>query len=172
MSSDTTCLKEWNAVVESLGQGKQSILIRKYSTSQEGFFLFPTFSYTKPDNYLKSFKQEYWDFIEKNKLPTKVDAKREIKYYAKVEEVVKKPSNEMNKFNKFHIWTKNHLNSYLKQRPGYVWILRVFKLESPFMAELNPNAIIYAYLDKNMSLENSNPVLSDSEYRKIIEHIK
>ena len=27
----TKCLNEWNATIEALGQGKQSILIRKYN---------------------------------------------------------------------------------------------------------------------------------------------
>ncbi len=30
----TKCLNEWNATIEALGQGKQTILIRKYNTTK------------------------------------------------------------------------------------------------------------------------------------------
>ena len=42
METITKCLNEWNATLEALGQGKQTILIRKYNTSVEKFLLYPT----------------------------------------------------------------------------------------------------------------------------------
>ena len=48
----TKCLNEWNATIEALGQGKQSILIRKYCTTINEFLLFPTVSYALKDKYL------------------------------------------------------------------------------------------------------------------------
>jgi len=36
------CLNEWNAVVEALWADIQTILIRNYRTSAEGFLLYPT----------------------------------------------------------------------------------------------------------------------------------
>lgn len=38
----TKCLNEWNATIEALGQGKQTILIRKYDTTLKEFLFFPT----------------------------------------------------------------------------------------------------------------------------------
>ena len=37
MSEITKCLNEWNATLEALGQGKQTILIRKYGTTLNEF---------------------------------------------------------------------------------------------------------------------------------------
>lgn len=34
-----TCFKEWNAVIEALGTGKQSILIRKNKTLKKVFII-------------------------------------------------------------------------------------------------------------------------------------
>jgi hypothetical protein len=34
----TKCLNEWNATIEALGQGKQTILIRKYGISIDKYF--------------------------------------------------------------------------------------------------------------------------------------
>ena len=53
----TKCLNEWNATIEALGQGKQSILIRKYGTNVNEFLLFPTVSYALKDDYLESFQR-------------------------------------------------------------------------------------------------------------------
>lgn len=34
MTEITKCINEWNATIEALGQGKQTILIRKYGTTR------------------------------------------------------------------------------------------------------------------------------------------
>ena len=47
MNEITKCLNEWNATIEALGQGKQTILIRKYNTTLNEFLLYPTVSYAK-----------------------------------------------------------------------------------------------------------------------------
>ena len=69
MSEITKCLNEWNATVEALGQGKQSILIRKYNTSLKEFLLYPTVSYANKDNYLESFSDK--EFAEKIRIQIK-----------------------------------------------------------------------------------------------------
>ena len=81
--SITKCLNEWNATIEALGQGKQSILIRKYGTNVDEFLLFPTVSYALKDNYLDSFQEDYKDFVRENALPNKKDSKFEVKIYNK-----------------------------------------------------------------------------------------
>ncbi|MGZ7136043.1 MAG: DUF1802 family protein [Methanobacterium sp.] len=43
MKTINKCLKEWNAIIEALGQGKQSILIRYYKTYIKEFLLYPNF---------------------------------------------------------------------------------------------------------------------------------
>ena len=84
------CLNEWNATVEALGQGKQTILIRKYGTNVKKFLLRPTASYALKDNFQDSFETEYKTFAGANALPKQEDGKTEIKYYAEVEDVVEK----------------------------------------------------------------------------------
>ena len=58
----TKCLNEWNATIEALGNGKQTVLIRKYGTSLKGFLLYPTVSYANKDDVLDSFQEEYKSF--------------------------------------------------------------------------------------------------------------
>ena len=106
MSEITKCLNEWNATIEALGQGKQTILIRKYDTTLKEFLLYPTVSYALKDDVLDSFQDK--EFAKNNLLPTG-DNPYEVKYYATIEEIIDKSSARIGAFNKFHIWTRDHV---------------------------------------------------------------
>lgn len=168
--SITKCLNEWNVTIEALGQGKQSILIRKYGTNVDEFLLFPTVSYALKDNYLDSFQEDYKDFVRENALPNKKDSKFEVKYYAKVEKVVEKPSTRIGSLNNYHIWTRNHVKSYLGNSKAQVWILRVYELESPQYLN-RTRGMRYANVDMEVKLDDLKPVLSDSEFESILKGI-
>ncbi|MBR6516600.1 MAG: DUF1802 family protein [Bacilli bacterium] len=166
----TKCLNEWNATIEALGQGKQSILIRKYNTNVNEFLLFPTVSYALKDDYLESFQEDYKNFVKENSLPNKKDSKFEIKYYAKVEKIVEKPSTRIGSLNDFHIWTRDHVKSYLGNSKAQIWILRVYELDEPKFLE-RTKGMKYANVNEDVSLDNLRPVLSDSEFEKILKGI-
>ena len=85
MKKINKCLKEWNATIEALGQGKQTILIRNYKTNVTEFLLYPTVSYALKDDYLENFQSKYQSFVKENNLPEKKDNKVLIKYFAKLE---------------------------------------------------------------------------------------
>lgn len=167
MSEITKCLNEWNAIIEALGQGKQTILIRKYGTTLNEFLLYPTVSYANKDNILDSFQDK--EFVKDNLLPSGEDRTYEVKYYATVEEVIEKPSTRIGAFNKFHIWTRNHVKNYLGRKEAKIWILRVYKLDEPQLLKRS-NGMLYANVDKPVKLEGK-PVLSDDEFDKLKEEI-
>ena len=166
----TKCLNEWNATIEALGQGKQSILIRKYGTNVNEFLLYPTVSYTLKDNYLDSFQEDCKDFVKENSLPNKKDSKFEVKYYAKVEKIVEKPSTRIGSLNDYHIWTRDHVKSYLCNSKAQVWILRVYELDEPKYLS-RTRGMRYANVDEEVLLDNLKPVLSNSEFEKILKGI-
>ena len=163
MSAITKCLNEWNATIEALGQGKQTILIRKYNTSLKEFLLYPTISYAKKDDVLDSFSDK--EFAKENLLPEGEDGAFKVKYYATVEEIIEKPSTRIGAFNKFHIWTRDHVKSYLGKKPAQIWILRVYKLDEPQILKRS-NGMLYANVNKPVKLEGT-PVISDDEFNKI-----
>ena len=167
MSEITKCLNEWNATIEALGQGKQTILIRKYGTTLNEFLLYPTVSYSLKEDILDSFSDK--EFVKDNLLPAGADGTYEIKYFATVEEVVEKPSSRIGTFNNFHIWTRDHVKNYLGQKPAQIWILRVYELDEPQMLKRN-RGMRYANVDKPVKLEGK-PVLSDGEFDKLKEEI-
>ena len=166
MSEITKCLNEWNATLEALGQGKQTILIRKYGTTLNEFLLYPTVSYANKKDILDSFQDK--EFAKNNLLPNGDDA-YEVKYYATVEEVIEKPSRRIGALNKFHIWTHDHVKDYLGGKRANIWILRVYKLDKPQMLKRNM-AMRYANVDKPVKLEGK-PVIPDAEFNKIKEAI-
>lgn len=170
MTEITKCLNEWNATVEALGQGKLTILIRNYNTTLPNFILYPTVSYALKDNYLESFQPKYRDFVKENALPKKDNSKYLIKYFAEVEKVIEKPVSRIGSLKKYYIWTSEHVKSYMNTPQAKVWILRVYELEEPVMAE-RTRGMRYANLLKPVSLEWIKPVLSDSEFEKIISSI-
>lgn len=169
MDEITKCLNEWNATIEALGKGKQTILIRKINTTQKEFLLYPTISYANKDNILDSFQGEYKDFVKDNLIPNGENRTYEVKYYAKVEDVIEKSSSRIGSFNKFHIWTREHVKSYLGRNSAKIWILRVYKLDQPQKVKRS-NGMVYANVEKPIKLEGT-PVLSDAEFNKIKDEI-
>ena len=166
MSETTKCLNEWNATLEALGQGKQTILIRKYGTTLNEFLLYPTVSYAIKDDVLDSFEDK--EFVKNNLLPNGDDA-YEVKYYATVEEVINKPSTRIGAFNKFHIWTRDHVKNYLGKKNAKIWVLRVYKLNEPQVLK-KTRGMIYANVSKPIKLEGK-PVIPDNEFNKLKEEI-
>ena len=159
----TKCLNEWNATLEALGQGKQTILIRKYGTTLNEFLLFPTVSYANKDNVLNSFQDK--EFAKDNLLPKGVNGAYEVKYYASVDSVFEKPSTRIGAFNKFHIWTRDHVKSYLGRGNAYIWILRVYELDEPQILKRN-RGMRFANVDSPVKLEGR-PVIGDREFLKL-----
>lgn len=169
MEEITKCLNEWNATIEALGCGKQSILIRKYNTTLNKFLLYPTISYANNEDILESFKTDYKNFAKSNLLPKFENRIFEVKYYAEVDEVIEVPSSKIKDFDKFHIWTNDHVKSYLDRKSAKIWILRIYKLNKPQMLERS-YAMIYANVDKPVKLEGK-PVIPDYEFNKLKEEI-
>ena len=166
MEKITKCLNEWNAIVEALGTGKQSILIRKSGTNLSGFLLYPTISYASNENYLELFKPEFNEFVLKNTLPQEEGNKKIVKYYAEVVKTFEYPYSHIGALNKYHIWTNENVKSYLRNKRANVWLLRVYELKEPVMTG-RTDAIVYANVLDQISLEGMKPVIPDNEFAKI-----
>lgn len=110
------------------------------------------------------------DFVKENTLPKSVDKKYEVKYYAKVEEIIEKSVNRIGSLNKYHIWTRDHVSSYLNGNKSKVWLLRVYKLDKPILTKRS-NGMVFTNTNKKISLSNMKPVIGDVEFNKIREDI-
>lgn len=172
METINKSLKEWNAVIEALGSGKQTVVIRKYGTTNKEFVLFPTFKYSLKDGYLNNFQEEHQNFVENHALPKKQNDKVEIKYFARCEKVVKKAPSRVGTIKDNYIWDPDYVKSYLGNSTAYIWLLRVYELKKPYNVDITPHAIIFANLKEDIPLSGLKPVLSDKEFSRIYEQIK
>jgi len=170
MPEITKCLNDWNATVEALGQAKQSILIRKNSTTLKEFLLYPTVSYANRDDYMDSFKDSMQDFVRKNTLPDTGDDGYQVKYYATVEEVFETPVSRIGKFNDYHIWTKKHVSGYFTTNNANVWLLRVYELDKPVYCG-RTRGMVFANVDRKIEIDYKNPVINDRKFDKLREEI-
>jgi hypothetical protein len=68
---------------------------------------------------------------------------------------------------KNYIWTKEHVKNYLSGRSYFIWVLRIYKLKKPYLAEPTPGAIRFANLNEEVSLEDVEPVLSYDQFTKM-----
>ena len=133
------------------------------------FLLYPTISYANNENILDSFQEDCKGFVKDNLLPAGENRTYEVKYYATVEDVIEKPSMRIGAFNKFHIWTHDHVKNYLGRKEAKIWILRVYKLDEPQILKRS-NGMIYANVNKPVKLEGK-PVISDEKFNKLKENI-
>jgi restriction system protein len=120
---------------------------------------------------MDSFQNKHQSFVEKNSEPKKDEPEYEIKYYATVEEEIEKPADVVNDLDEYHIWTNDHVQSYINSDTTFFWLLRVYKLKEPIMAT-RTNGMVYANLDESISLDGIEPVLSDAEFDKIKKSLK
>lgn len=166
MTATQKCLIESNAIVEALGQGKQSILIRNYKNTLNEFLLYPSIDYLDNDNYLDSFQDKHHSFVQKNDKPKEAGPEYEIKYFATVEEEIEKPASKLDDLSEYHMWTNDHVNDYANSETTIIWLLRVYKLKEPVVTN-RTNGMVYANTDIEVSVNDIEPVLSDAEFDKL-----
>lgn len=165
----TKCLNDWNATVEALGQGKQTIIIRKNATTLKEFLLYPTVSYANKEDYLDSFKESKKDFVKENTLPNAEGKSYEVKYYATIEDVFETPVSRIGKFNNCHIWTKKHVSGYFDTKNANIWLLRVYELDEPVYCGRS-RGMVFANVDKEIELKGK-PVIRGNDFEKLKEEI-
>ena len=171
MTATKKCLNEWTAPVEALGSGKQSILIRSYNSYEDSeFLLYPTHSYVNKKIVPDCFRDEYKKFVDENLLPEREDEKTLVKYYAKVVKTSEKSKSRIGALNKFHIWTREHVVSHMNNKKPYVWLLRVYKLDTPIMLKRS-KGMVWATVDKDVELKGT-PVISNEDFKNIEDSIK
>ena len=128
-------LKEWSAVVDALGSGLQTILIRKYPPAHKDFLLYPTYGFSAHKRYLdRYYQKQHHDFVKKS-VESKKKGKTDLRYYANVTEVIevrRANFDRLKNLNSLSIWSTDHVADYFKDekyKTAYIWIVRVHKLQ-------------------------------------------
>ena len=164
-------LKEWGTVVEALGNGIQTLLIRRRRPAHNEFFLYPTYGIKQTR---KCFQKQFHDIYDKA-MSSKLKGKVEIKCYSQVEEIIE--VNDLQRLvdlSDHYIWTSSHVEEHFKESKKnkvYVVILRTFNLPEPKIVDVFLG-LSWVNLPEPISTVNCVPVLTDADFDSKINQIK
>jgi hypothetical protein len=138
--------KEWSCIVDALGKGKQSIILRKGGISEDGsgdfelkgkqFILFPTLFHQSDE----MIKPDWMPFLSDTKFHNQT-GKVLIKYYAQVADVqVLTDWDKVTKLNAYHAWNETVVKERFERWGNniHLLILQVFEFGAAFELELLP----------------------------------
>lgn len=166
-----TALKEWSAVVEALGAGRQIVLFRKggiveakqgFELRHATFLLFPTWEH----QHARLLKPGMLAGVPPR------EGLIEIRYRAEATDIFSAPADlaALRRADAYHIWNETFFAQRLQYRPDlplYAVLLRVFRLPQP---QLIPDRPSYAgckswvHLTEEIGLPGEQPVLGDEAF--------
>ncbi|WNN91853.1 DUF1802 family protein [Gloeocapsopsis dulcis] len=175
-------IKEWAVAVEALEQAKTIMLLRKGGIHEQGgrfrvaydqVLLYPTYEHQQP----ALLKPKYADVVTPVASGWHPETVR-IGSWAEITEIllVSDPS-AVAALLPFHIWNEKFISDRLKwksRQPLYVLLLRTYKTQVqliPYRAEYG-GCKSWIELAETISLENSQPVLSDAAYSQMVAEIR
>ena len=173
-ASSNRALKEWAAIVEAIGQGKQAILLRKYAPARE-FFLYPTYEFARPEDYLGGFQPQYREFV-KEVVSSKPEKMTDIRYYASVNDVYRIEKADLPSLGNMaglYIWTREHVTGYFSDSDeAFIWLLRVYRLSEPMRIPDLSGISLSPDLRQPISTQGAIPVITDQALHDIKEQIQ
>lgn len=137
--------KEWSFIVDALGKGYQSIILRKGGISEEEgeftlkgkkFLLFPTLYHQAKEH----IKPEWLQRLDGTRFHPGQETVK-IEYFAEViEKRIVKDWDTLQRFEKEHAWTeeivKERFNRW--EKSVHLLLVQIYKLNNPFELELKP----------------------------------
>jgi hypothetical protein len=138
----TLAFKEWSFIVDALGKGRQSIILRKGGISEEGgdfdmkgqkFVLYPTLFHQTE----QMLKPQWLPFLDGNKFYPNPD-KVKIQYYAEVaNSSIITDWNTIAKLNNWHAWKEEVIRERFERWNKSVNLLVLQTFELPQIYELD-----------------------------------
>ncbi len=141
----TLAFKEWAQIVDALGKGKQSIVIRKGGISEEEgdfivkgkkFLLFPTLFHQAEEK----IKPQWLPFLKGDNFHSS-DNKVTIRYFAEVaDSKLIKDWETIHKLDNWHAWKEEVMKEKFTrwENGAHLMVLQVFELPTPIELELLP----------------------------------
>lgn len=165
----TSAFKEWSYIVDALGKGKQSIILRKGGIDEEGgdflvknkkFLLFPTLFHQASE----LIKPSWRDSLNGDRF--QVDQyKISIEYFAEIADTkVIRDWITLKKLEDFHAWSEEVIREKFNrwQQSVHLMVVMVYKLPEPVIVEVKPaytGCKSWIELEENIILEGT-PVLN------------
>lgn len=176
-------LKEWAIAIQALEVGDTVMLLRKggihekngrFQVAHEQVLLYPTYEHQQP--FL--LKPEYTHRVHPVTSGWHPETVK-ISSWATITDILPVSDEEtVNKLIPFHIWNENFISDRLKwkaRQPLYVLLLRTYKLtkveEIPYLPQYG-GCKSWIDLEKEITVQGSQPVLSDAEYNRLVTEIR
>jgi predicted RNA-binding protein len=146
-------------------------LLRKYAPARREFFLYPTYEFARPKDYLERFQPQYREFV-KHVVSSKPKKMTDIRYYASADfvfHIEKADLPSLGDMAGLYIWTPEHVAGYFSDSDeAFVWLLKVYRLSEPArIPDLGRGAINYANLRQPISTQGAVPVITDEVLHSI-----
>lgn len=173
-------IKEWAGVVDALGRGDQSVLVRSYLPPHPEFLLYPTFAYYTDHGNKGVFERKVKhsfaaQALESGRLASEAAKSKfevNISYFARVEEVFDlRNFEQLAALDNYHIWAFTHVETYLNKNTAgkaALWLVRVFELSPHITTKRDLSGAPARYQHPEIvKTEGSSPVISDEKFEKI-----
>lgn len=138
----TLAFKEWSFIVDALGKGRQSIILRKGGISEESgdfdlrgkkFILYPTLFHQAE----QMLKPQWQPFLDGNRFYSSPD-KVKIQYYAEVaDSSIITDWSKIEKLNQWHAWKEEVIRERFERWNKSVNLLVLQTFELPQLYELD-----------------------------------
>lgn len=168
--------KEWAVICEALGQGKQTILLRKggiaenngeFAVEETRFWLYPTYVHQQTEG-IQDEARPLWDTALANRPP---DGKIRLQTWAEVAGAYQiQEELPALLLSHLHYWSEETVRKrYHYKRPGlFVLVVRAYRLPRPIEIDEVPayaGCRSWVALEKEISTEGSTPALDDESFR-------
>ncbi len=179
-------LKEWSAIIEAIGTGEQSVLVRRYGPKQNDLVLYPTFNYylsvkTRPQLFDELFRTDFSVAARKSAEETTERATKDyfvdLKYFVQVQEILSVSNPKTWKaLSSYFVWSPDHVAQYAATG-ALLWLVRAFKLPSPVVLGRpggGGGSVNFCTLPNPVDIEGAQPVMTEaaySEYSKAVKEI-
>jgi len=178
----STSIREWSAVIDALGNGTQCVMVRTFVPKYQNFLLYPTYSFfqsqRRPEAFNQLFQPQHVDFARASGQETQQLAQTghiHLKYFVTVKQCLQTPtkSDTWKILKDCFIWSPEHIQSHVKNKTGYIWLLRAYKLSEPIILERTPTGgpLTWYQHDQSWTLTGAKPVLNDNDFKCRETHI-
>ncbi|OGX41509.1 MAG: hypothetical protein A3C53_05080 [Omnitrophica WOR_2 bacterium RIFCSPHIGHO2_02_FULL_68_15] len=176
-------LKEWAVVVEAIGRGTQTLLLRKggvadpdetFQLEHREFFLFPTFEHQKQEQIRAEFHPVFDAVVQRPPPAGHVI----LPLYAGVAGHWRVESpDDLRGLEQLHIWTPEFLAmrlAYKPEIPTLAVLVRAYRLPKPPMTANIPGYAgcrSWVPLEAALPVEGAVPVVENQVFRATLQHV-
>lgn len=182
-SSNRFAFKEWAVICAALGNGRQSLILRKggihegpdgFQVEHPEFWLFPTYLHQgQPNGLIDEVQDLYEDSTRKRPR----DEMIHLQYYVVVEETHYLATElQLSRLQPFHVWSHRTVEDRFHYRkPGiFLLVARIYRLPKPVAIPNSPHfdgCRTWVDLPAEISTDGLQPVLSDQDFAALRSRI-